>query len=278
MRLVCYYDSDGVRLGVVLDDLVIPTPLSPDEFFKGGLQALHELRQSMTGFESTTRFADNLSYAPVVPNPGKVLCIGLNYRRHAAETGAQEPPAPLLFSKFNNALAAHEQDIPISPKWEKVDYEAELCVVIGKRARYVSEADALDHVLGYCNANDLSERALQFASSQWLLGKTLDKFLPIGPYLVTADEVNDPQSLPVRGWLNGELRQNSHTSDMIFSVAQCISYASQFFTLEPGDIISTGTPEGVILGMKEKVWMKPGDVYEVEIGPLGRLRNQLVEE
>lgn len=159
-----------------------------------------------------------------------------------------------------------------------MDYEAELCVVIGKRARYVSEADALDHVLGYCNANDLSERALQFASSQWLLGKTLDKFLPIGPYLVTADEVNDPQSLPVRGWLNGELRQNSHTSDMIFSVAQCISYASQFFTLEPGDIISTGTPEGVILGMKDKVWMKPGDVYEVEIGPLGRLRNQLVEE
>lgn len=278
MYLACYYDNGDVCLGIRLNDLIIPAPMSPDELYAGGLDALQRLREMVTGFESTTRFVDDLKYAPVVPNPGKILCIGLNYRRHAAETGAQEPPAPLLFSKFNNALAAHNQDIPISPKWEKVDYEAELCVVIGRRARYVSEAEALDYVLGYCNANDLSERGLQFASSQWLLGKTLDKFLPIGPFLVTADEVGDPQNLPVRGWLNGELRQNSSTSDMIFSVAQCISYASQFFTLEPGDIISTGTPEGVILGMKEKVWMKPGDVYEVEIGPLGRLRNELIEE
>jgi 2-keto-4-pentenoate hydratase/2-oxohepta-3-ene-1,7-dioic acid hydratase in catechol pathway len=278
MRLVCYYDGRDPRLGIVLEELIAPVPMSPQEFYQGGLEALAEIKRTMTGFESTTRFPDNISYAPIVPAPGKVLCIGLNYRRHAAETGAQEPTAPLLFGKFNNAIAAHEEDIPVSPSWEKVDYEAELCVVIGKKARYVREEDALDYVLGYCNANDLSERALQFASSQWLLGKTLDKFLPIGPYLVTADEIGDPQNLPVRGWLNGELRQNSSTADMIFSVAQCISYASQFFTLEPGDIISTGTPEGVILGMKEKVWMKPGDVYEVEIGPLGRLRNELIEE
>jgi 2-keto-4-pentenoate hydratase/2-oxohepta-3-ene-1,7-dioic acid hydratase in catechol pathway len=131
-------------------------------------------------------------------------------------------------------------------------------------------------VLGYCNANDLSERKLQFVSGQWLVGKTLDKFLPLGPYLVTADEVGNPQALSIKGWLNGQERQNSNTADMIFSVAQIIAYASQYMTLSPGDVISTGTPEGVVFGMKEKVWLKPGDEYAVEIAKLGRLTNRVV--
>jgi 2-keto-4-pentenoate hydratase/2-oxohepta-3-ene-1,7-dioic acid hydratase in catechol pathway len=215
-----------------------------------------------------------LTLGPIVPNPGKILCVGLNYRRHAAESGMQEPKAPVLFSKFGNSLAASGASIDVLGLTQ-VDYEAELGVVLGKGGKNIPEGEALGHVLGYCNANDLSERALQFVSGQWLLGKTLDRFLPVGPYLVTADEVADPQALPVRGWLNGELRQSSSTSDMIFSVAQIISYASRYMTLEAGDLISTGTPEGVILGRSEKVWMKAGDEYVVEIGHLGRLVNRL---
>lgn len=278
MRLVSYYEGQAVHIGVVLNGLIVPTPTPADEFYRGGLEAYQRLSATITANNQTAQFPDSVRLAPIVPNPGKIICVGLNYRRHAAETGAAEPKAPLLFSKFNNTIAAHEEAVPLSSDWQQVDYEAELGVVIGRTARYVSEADALDTVLGYFNANDISERALQFTSSQWLLGKTSDKFLPVGPYLVTADEAGDPQNMPVRGWLNGEMRQNSNTSDMIFSVAQVISYASQYFTLEPGDIISTGTPEGVILGMKEKTWLKAGDVYEVEIGNLGRLRNSFSAE
>jgi 2-keto-4-pentenoate hydratase/2-oxohepta-3-ene-1,7-dioic acid hydratase in catechol pathway len=160
-----------------------------------------------------------------------------------------------------------------------VDYEAELGVVIGKTAKNVTVDKALGHVLGYCNCNDLSERALQFVSGQWLVGKSLDGFLPIGPYLVTADDIPDPQNLRVRGWLNGELRQDSTTADMIFSVAECIAYISQYITLNPGDIISTGTPEGVILGRppEKQIWMRPGDEYTVEVSGLGRLSNRMVD-
>jgi 2-keto-4-pentenoate hydratase/2-oxohepta-3-ene-1,7-dioic acid hydratase in catechol pathway len=278
MRLVTYYEQSTIKLGIVKNDLAIPAPLTPDDFYKRGLSALPELELATTHQEDQGLNMAELTFAPIVPNPGKILCIGLNYRRHAAETGAKEPAYPLLFSKFNNTIAATNEDVPVNAAWGQVDYEAELGVVIGARAKNISEADALSVVLGYFNANDISERALQFVSSQWLLGKTPDKFLPIGPYLVTADEAGDPQNMSVQGWLNGEQRQNSNTSDMIFTVAQCISYASQYFTLEPGDIISTGTPEGVILGMKEKVWMKDGDVYEVEVGNLGRLTNRIVVE
>jgi 2-keto-4-pentenoate hydratase/2-oxohepta-3-ene-1,7-dioic acid hydratase in catechol pathway len=217
---------------------------------------------------------DRLTLGPVVPNPGKILCVGLNYRRHAAESGAQEPKAPVLFSKFANSLAASGAAIDVSGL-SQVDYEAELGVVLGRGGKNIPENEALGHVFGYCNTNDLSERSLQFVSGQWLLGKTLDRFLPVGPYLVTADEVGSPQALAIRGWLNGEQRQSSSTADMIFSVAQIISYASRYMTLEAGDLISTGTPEGVILGRSKKVWMKAGDEYVVEIGNLGRLTNRL---
>jgi 2-keto-4-pentenoate hydratase/2-oxohepta-3-ene-1,7-dioic acid hydratase in catechol pathway len=210
-----------------------------------------------------------------VPNPEKVICIGLNYRRHAEETGAKIPAVPVLFSKFNNALAAHGEAIPLPAGGEHFDYESELVVVIGKTAKNVSEADALNYVLGYCNGNDISCRDLQMLTGQWLIGKTPDKFFPFGPYLVTADEVGDPQALDIKGWYNGELRQNSNTGDMIFTVAQIIAYITQFITLKPGDLITTGTPEGVILGMAEKRWMKPGDEYVVEVSKLGRLANRM---
>jgi 2-keto-4-pentenoate hydratase/2-oxohepta-3-ene-1,7-dioic acid hydratase in catechol pathway len=256
----------------------VDVPRTVDELLKRG-------RASLPGFERLLEAtADDgphvlqekeLVLGPVVPRPGKVLCVGLNYRRHAAESGAQEPKAPVLFSKFANAIAASGAAVDVSGLTQ-VDYEAELGLVLGRGGRNIPEGEALDHVFGYFNANDLSERALQFVSGQWLLGKTLDRFLPIGPYLVTADEVGDPQDLPIRGWMNGELRQSSSTADMIFTVAQVLAYASRYMTLEAGDVVITGTPEGVILGRKEKVWMKPGDEYVVEVGSLGRLVNRMV--
>jgi len=217
-----------------------------------------------------------LTYGPCVAEPGKIICVGLNYRRHAAESGMAIPSSPVLFSKFSNAIAAPGEPVVLPANAVEYDYEAELGVVIGKRAKSVSEQDALNFVLGYCNVNDLSARDLQNRTSQWLLGKTLDQFMPIGPYLVTADEVRDPQALDIRCWVNGALRQNSSTADMVFSVPQLVSYISQYMTLEPGDVISTGTPEGVVLGMKEKRWLKPGDEVTIEVAGLGRLTNTML--
>jgi len=216
-----------------------------------------------------------LTHGPCITGTGKIICVGLNYRRHAIESGMAIPTSPVLFSKFSNAIASPGEQIVLPANAVEYDYEAELGVVIGTRAKNVSEQDALDYVLGYCNINDLSARDLQTRTSQWLLGKTLDQFMPIGPYLVTADEVGDPQALDVRCWVNGALRQNSSTSDMVFSVPQLVNYISQYMTLEPGDVISTGTPEGVVLGMKEKQWLRPGDEVTIEVTSLGRLTNTM---
>ena len=185
------------------------------------------------------------------------------------------PQEPVLFSKSSHALAASRDEVPLPAVASQYDYEAELGVVISRTARDVSEADALDYVWGYCNCNDVSARDLQFRSTQWLLGKTLDRFLPVGPYLVSADEVGDPQALSIRCTLNGELRQDSSTADMVFGVAELVSYISRHWALEPGDLIATGTPQGVIQGRADKRWMRPGDEVVVEVGDLGRLTNRL---
>ncbi len=213
---------------------------------------------------------------PPITDPGKILCIGLNYRRHAAESGLEAPKSPVMFSKFRNALARPGAAVALPPSAREYDYEGELVAVIGRRCSHVSERDALKFVAGYTIGNDLSARDLQFRTSQWLLGKTLDGFLPLGPALVTSDEVPDPQDLRLRTRLNGEVRQDSSTADMIFSVAELVSYASTYFTLEPGDLIVTGTPEGVIMGMPDKNWLKPGDEVTVEIDGLGTLRTPLI--
>ncbi len=207
------------------------------------------------------------------PHPGKIICIGLNYRKHAVETNSPIPEVPVVFSKFSNTITANGELVPLPGVAHQYDYEVELGLVIGKRASHVSEEEALGHVLGYFTANDVSVRDLQTRTSQWLLGKTLDKFLPIGPWLVTADEVGNPQDLRLRTWVNGEIRQDSHTGDMIFTVAQIVSYLSKYFALEPGDIIVTGTPEGVAMGRPDKPWLKPNDEVVVEVDRLGRLTN-----
>ncbi|MEY2991571.1 MAG: hypothetical protein RI946_965 [Pseudomonadota bacterium] len=217
---------------------------------------------------------------PVVENPGRIgsclatvpnfFCVGLNYAKHAEETGAEPPKEPIIFSKASSALSGPFDPVIIPKGSEKSDWEVELGVVIGKTCSYVSEADALDYVAGYCTINDMSERSFQIErGGQWIKGKSAPTFGPVGPYLVTADEVADPQNLNVSLKLNGETVQDSNTNDMIFTVAQIISHMSQFMELQAGDIIATGTPSGVGMGMKPQRFLKPGDTMEITVEGLG---------
>ncbi|MDT5268132.1 MAG: hypothetical protein QOH49_318 [Acidobacteriota bacterium] len=208
--------------------------------------------------------------------PGKILAIGRNYVDHAIEGGAAPPAVPLIFMKLPNSLNAHQQPVVLHAISSQIDYEAELAVVIGRRCRRVNEAEALAHVFGYTLIDDVSARDLQFGDGQWVRGKGLDGFAPLGPYLTTRDEVGDVQSLNIEGRLNGETMQSSNTSKMIFGVAYLISYISQGITLEPGDVIATGTPEGVGVFRQPPVLLKDGDVFEVKVEGLGTLSNTFV--
>jgi 2-keto-4-pentenoate hydratase/2-oxohepta-3-ene-1,7-dioic acid hydratase in catechol pathway len=207
---------------------------------------------------------------PCVTGSGKFICIGLNYADHAAESGMAVPPEPVIFMKATSAIVGPNDDLVIPRGSEKTDWEVELGVVIGKTAKYVSEADALDYVAGYCTVHDVSERAFQIErSGQWTKGKSCDTFGPIGPWLVTKDEVADPQNLGLWLKVNGETVQNGTTKTMVYGAAFLVSYLSQFMSLHPGDIISTGTPPGVGMGMKPPRYLKPGDVVELGIEGLG---------
>ncbi|RME56575.1 MAG: DUF2437 domain-containing protein [Caldilineae bacterium] len=210
-----------------------------------------------------------------VGRPGKIVAIGLNYLDHCRETNTPPPERPLIFTKFTTSVNDPYGEIVWSTSLTtQVDYEAELAVVIGKKARNVAEADALSYVAGYTAANDVSARDLQLGDGQWVRGKSLDTFCPLGPAFVTADEIPDPQTLSIRCLLNGQVMQESNTDQMIFSVANLIAFCSQAFTLEPGDVIVTGTPHGVGLGRDPQVWMQDGDVVVVEIEKIGRLENR----
>ncbi|RVC60565.1 MAG: FAA hydrolase family protein [Mesorhizobium sp.] len=206
-----------------------------------------------------------------VAGTGKFICIGLNYSDHAAETGATVPPEPIIFMKASSAIVGPDDDVLIPRGSVKTDWEVELGVVIGKTAKYVSEAEALDYVAGYCVSHDVSERAFQAErQGQWTKGKSCDTFGPIGPWLVTKDEVADPQNIKMWLTVNGKTMQNGSTKTMVYGVAYLVSYLSQFMSLHPGDIISTGTPPGVGLGMKPPVFLKAGDVVELGIEGLGQ--------
>jgi 2-keto-4-pentenoate hydratase/2-oxohepta-3-ene-1,7-dioic acid hydratase in catechol pathway len=293
VKLLTFHSDDGLALGVATDRGVVDlraaaravgfgdSIATPSGFFARCLEALPDVARLVEASEAAglPRLEEStLVFGPCVPAPRKIICIGLNYLRHAREAG-QEPPAhPILFAKYDNALSGSHGSVTIPAVTLQVDYEAELVVVIGRRTRRVAREHALDAVLGYCNGNDLSARDLQFRTSQWLTGKSLDGFLPLGPYVVTADEAGDPFDMPVRLWLNGDLRQNSTTADLIFDVATLISEISAVMTLEPGDLISTGTPDGVILGLRDKTWLRAGDRIEIEIGSLGRLTTVMAGE
>jgi 2-keto-4-pentenoate hydratase/2-oxohepta-3-ene-1,7-dioic acid hydratase in catechol pathway len=283
----------GAKLGddTVLDVrrasqlLGLAAPLTLEELLReGNARGLNELIAAA----QTSRRADaalvkesSITFGRLFTHPGKIVCIGLNYRAHAAETNLKLPGVPILFNKYNNALAAHNCTITLPPREVsyKFDYETELLIVIGRSARNVSEAQALDYVAGYCTAHDFSARDLQLEtpSVQWMIGKTLDGFGPIGPYFVSADRVGDPNNLRIETYVNGERRQSSNTSYMIFNPQKLIAYITRMWTLEPGDIIWSGTPEGVILGYpKEKqVWLKAGDEIVSTIEKLGSLKFRL---
>jgi 2-keto-4-pentenoate hydratase/2-oxohepta-3-ene-1,7-dioic acid hydratase in catechol pathway len=282
-------ESLGVRQGERILDvgragklLGIKVPASTDDVIAGqNVDGLYKVLASAPSLKGVLLSEKDAKFGPCVTKPEKILMLGFNYRRHAAETGTPIPKTPVLFNKYNNALSGHGGTIKLPVKVAtKFDYEVELQVIVGKPARDVSEADALDYVFGYATGNDFSARDLQFRdgkASQFMIGKTPDGFMPVGPWLVGADLVGDPQKLGVECYVNGERRQSSNTSDMIFTCAQIISYASQIFTLKPGDLISTGTPEGVILGKPEaaQVWLKPGDKVACSVEKLGELRFDL---
>ncbi|WP_312403119.1 fumarylacetoacetate hydrolase family protein [Rhizobium sp.] len=216
---------------------------------------------------------------PCVASTGKFICIGLNYSDHAAETGATVPPEPIIFMKASSAIVGPNDNVTIPRGSEKTDWEVELAVVIGKTAKYVTEADALDYVAGYCVTNDVSERAFQTErSGQWTKGKSCDTFGPMGPWLVTKDEIPDPQNLAMWLKVNGETQQDGSSKTMVYGVAFLVSYLSQFMSLHPGDVISTGTPPGVGMGLKPPRYLKAGDVVELGIEGLGSQKQTFVAD
>jgi 2-keto-4-pentenoate hydratase/2-oxohepta-3-ene-1,7-dioic acid hydratase in catechol pathway len=220
---------------------------------------------------------DSLALRAPVPRPGKVICVGLNYRDHAEETGQVIPDEPVLFAKFANSVIGPGAAIDVPAFVQQPDFEAELGVVIGRTATNVEPAEALDHVAGYTCCNDVSARDLQFRSSQWLLGKAIDGFLPVGPWILTPDEVGDPQTLGIRCLVNGDVVQDSSTKQMVFGVAELVAFISRTITLEPGDLIATGTPPGVGMARTPPRWLRDGDTMTVEIERIGALTNTVRE-
>ncbi|MBE7472698.1 MAG: fumarylacetoacetate hydrolase [Anaerolineae bacterium] len=270
MKLVTLNDQ---RLGRVEDDRIIPFD------FPGGMLGLIQageagLAQAQEAMGEPLSFAIEKLAAPLT-SPSKIMAIGRNYTEHAQESKSAIPERPLLFAKFPTTIIGPGAEVTWNPALsDKIDFEAELAVIIGKTARRVAEAEALDYVFGYTCANDVTARDLQKGDGQWVRGKSLDTFCPLGPWLVTANEVPDPQDLPIRCLVNGQTMQDSHTGKMIFSVAYLISYLSQAFTLLPGDILLTGTPDGVGAYREPPVFLKHGDVMAVEIDGVGRLVNR----
>ena len=282
MKLIRYGDVGQERPGVHLGDgtRVDASAVTHDyneEFFAaGGLDRLAEwVRQRAAG---APRVPDRARLGPPIARPSKIICIGLNFRDHAAETGADLPAEPVIFFKATTALAGPNDDVVIPKGASKLDWEVELAVVIGTTARHVATRDAMSHVAGYALHNDYSERAFQLErGGQWVKGKSADTFAPIGPYLVTPDEIADVQSLGMWLKVNGAFRQRSTTANMVAGVASLVSYVSYFMTLLPGDVISTGTPAGVGLGVKpEPMYLHPGDVVELGIDGLGESQQRIV--
>jgi 2-keto-4-pentenoate hydratase/2-oxohepta-3-ene-1,7-dioic acid hydratase in catechol pathway len=286
MRLATIQTPAGPRAAVrrgdhyvdlhATDAALPPTVL---EVLCGGREIMATVAHAAELGEAVAYPADAARLLPPVPNPEKIVCVGLNYRDHAAETGAQLPREPVLFSKFSTALVGHGSAIVLPPVSHEVDYEAELVLVVGRAGRNVPAANGRDYLAGYTIGHDVSARDWQLKKDgrQWLAGKSFDTFAPTGPELVTADEVPDPHALGIRLRLNGRTMQDSNTKQMIFRAEDLVAYVSQVVTLRPGDLIFTGTPPGVGMVRKPPVYLKPGDVVEVEIDGLGVLSNPVVQ-
>jgi len=285
MRLICYRGAQGPRVAGVREGVCIDlarTDPSLPSCVKRLLAGWPELREKA---EAALAAGDPLNQEeiellPVIPLPEKILCIGLNYADHARETNAPTPPEPVVFNKFPTAVCGQWQPILLPRASQQVDYEAELVVVIGRGGRRITPQEALNHIAAYCCGNDISARDWQLGKpgGQWLLGKSFDTFAPIGPVLVTADEVPDPNNLAIRLRLNGRVMQDSSTAQLIFKVQELVAYVSGVCTLSPGDLIFTGTPAGVGFARRPPVFLKPGDTVEVEIEKIGTLRNPVRAE
>lgn len=315
MRLVTYQHESQSRAGAQLDEWVVDlnrayhaamqhagnedeevvadvrVPANMIGLLKGGDTSLKAAQQAIAFVRSQLEVndktlnqqgivyaLDRVSLLPPVLRPGKVICLGLNYRAHAAEAGLAVPDYPVLFHKVSGSLIGHLRPIVVPRISSQIDYEGELAIIIGKRGKYIAEDEALSYVAGYTVANDVSARDLQFRTSQWTTGKMLDTFGPLGPALVTRDEVPDPHALAIKTTLNGQVMQDGNTAQMIFRIPYIVSYISEIATLEPGDVIMTGTPPGIGNTRTPQVFMKPGDTITVEIERLGVLSNPLVGE
>lgn len=279
MKLLRYGEAGAEKPGLLAEDGTIRDlsahvgDIAGEVLSPEGLAALAQI-----DVPSLPDVSGNPRLGPCVAGTGKFICIGLNYSDHAAETGATVPPEPIIFMKATSAIVGPNDDVEIPRTSEKTDWEVELGVVIGKTAKYVSEDEAMDHVAGYCVVNDVSERAFQAERhGQWTKGKSADTFGPTGPWLVTKDEVADPQNLSMWLEVNGHRYQDGSTKTMVYGVRYLVSYLSQFMGLRPGDIISTGTPPGVGLGQNPKVFLKAGDVMELGIEGLGTQRQRCVQ-
>ncbi len=280
MKLIRFGEAGTERPGILLDDgsrLDVSDFVSDyDEAFfaRGGVDAL---RDWLNTHSPTSRVPSTQRLGPPIRRPSKIICIGLNYRDHAAETGTAIPKEPVIFFKATTALVGPNDALVIPRNATKVDWEVELALVVGKTAVYLAIDEALDYVAGYVLHNDYSERSFQLErGGQWVKGKSADTFAPFGPFLASPDELRDPSNLKMWLKVNGEIRQNSSTANMIFDVATLVSYVSEFMTLLPGDVISTGTPAGVGLGMKPPQYLKSGDVVELGIEGLGESRQRVV--
>jgi 2-keto-4-pentenoate hydratase/2-oxohepta-3-ene-1,7-dioic acid hydratase in catechol pathway len=282
VKLVSFDNGDGARAGVLEDDRVVDAWALLGEPHRGSLRELiadgrvDDLRGRIGDTGAPSHPLSAVRLLPPIPDPEKIVCIGLNYRKHAAEVGVNVealPEVPTIFAKYANALVA--DGATVRAPTAKTDFEAEVAFVVGKRAKDVGEAEALDHVAGYTLLNDLSARDLQGATPQWMPGKVFDGSAPCGPYLVTPDEAGPPDRIAIALTLNGEEMQNGATDDLIFSVPALVAQLSKLMTLEPGDIVSTGTPEGVGMGRKPRVWLADGDEIVISSPTLGRLTTRI---
>lgn len=285
MKLVTFTTGQGARVGAVRGETVIDLAAASKGKLADSMTALLAqenglslARQVAAEAQDGLPLGDVTLLAPV-PNPSKVIAVGQNYMDHCREQGVEPPTLPIIFTKFSTSIVGPGAEIRWDPELtSSVDYEVELAVVIGRVARRVSAADALDYVAGYTVCNDVSARDLQFGDKQWVRGKSLDTFCPLGPWIVTQDEIADPQNLHVRTTLNGEVMQDSNTREMIFGVQYLVEFASRAFTLLPGDVIITGTPPGVGVFRSPSVFLKDGDEISVEVEGIGKLTNRCVEE
>ena len=291
MKLVVFRPSSisstpapGYHIGALVDDntiadltpAVLANGIAPADLLRCYDLDTDFVTPAMTAVESGNLpifDLGDIDLASPIPRPGKIICIGLNYRNHAIESGMEIPKSPIIFSKFQTSVIGSEEPILLPPGSSQVDFEAELAVIIGRRAKDVKAEDAMNYVFGYTNFNDVSARDFQFADGQWQRGKSCDTFAPMGPFVATEDEIADPHNLRIQFRLNGGTMQDSTTSELIFRIPELIEFLSASITLEPGDVIATGTPPGVGFARKPPVFMKDGDVAEVEIEGLGILIN-----